>query len=349
MVMRVGILGASGYTGGELVRLLACHPEVTITHVTSERYAGQPFSAVYPHLTGVGDSLICQAMDAQQISEACDVAFCALPHVTSMTVVPTLLENGLKVIDLSADFRLKDAQVYADWYGTDHTAPALLAQAAYGLPELHRAEIAKAQLIANPGCYPTSIILALTPLLREGLIDPARIIADSKSGVSGAGRSPGQATLFSEVSEGFKPYKVTGHRHIPEIEQELSGVNGSDIGAIRFTPHLLPQIRGIFSTIYTIPLQDRTEEEYRSVLADHYRDEMFVRVLPKGRFPDTHHVRGSNLCDIGLALDERSGTLVVMAAIDNLVKGASGAAVQNLNVSSGLPENMALEQWPLFP
>ncbi|ABK42775.1 N-acetyl-gamma-glutamyl-phosphate reductase [Magnetococcus marinus MC-1] len=345
--LRVAILGATGYTGGELIRLLHRHPGAELSFVSSERFAGQSIAKVYTHLQAVGH-LICQPMDAKKACEAADFIFCALPHVTSMEVVPELLQRGAKVVDLSADFRLKSAETYAHWYGTQHLAPELLPQAAYGLPELFRESIKGANLVANPGCYPTSVQLPLFPLLQEGMIDPALVIADSKSGVSGAGRSPAQGTLFAELSEGFKAYKVEAHRHIPEMEQNLALAAGKEI-KIRFTPHLLPQSRGILSTCYLRPTSGVNAQRVRDTLMTRYRDEPFVTVLPHGDMPATSDVRGSNACHMGVTEDLRSGWLIIVSVIDNLVKGASGAAVQNFNLMTGWDETTALDSLPMFP
>jgi N-acetyl-gamma-glutamyl-phosphate reductase len=347
MAVSVAIIGASGYTGGELARLLVRHPEVDITHVTSERFAGQPLSDVFPHLRGHVD-LPCHPLNAAEVAEKCTVAFCALPHVTSMRAVPVLLAAGCKVVDLSADFRLKEASVYQAWYDHPHEAPELLEEAAYGLPEWFRTTISSARLVANPGCYPTSVILALGPLLEAGWIDPKSIVIDSKSGASGAGRSPSQATLFTEVSEGFRAYKVAAHRHTPEMEQILGQIAGQTF-PIRFTPHLLPQNRGILSTCYVRLRPNASASNLEQLYHDRYGAEPFVRVLPEGHSPCTAHVRGSNYCDLAWTYDQRSGWLVVLSAIDNVVKGAAGQAIQNMNRMLGMPEPLGLEQLPLFP
>jgi N-acetyl-gamma-glutamyl-phosphate reductase len=265
-----------------------------------------------------------------------------------MEVVPTFLGLNRKVVDLSADYRLRDPQVYGQWY-EPHLSPRLLGKAVYGLPEIRRAKIARASLVANPGCYPTSIILALAPLLRNGLIDTASIIADSKSGVSGAGRSAKVDNLYCEVNDGFKAYGVGGvHRHIPEIEQELALIAGTSL-AISFTPHLVPMDRGILSTCYATPTRGISAAELLAIYRDHYRNEPFVRLMPEGQFPSTAFVRGSNCCDIGLAVDGRTGRVIIVSAIDNLVKGASGQAVQNMNLMCGFPETMGLMGISLFP
>ncbi|MEO5350456.1 MAG: N-acetyl-gamma-glutamyl-phosphate reductase [Magnetococcus sp. YQC-3] len=347
MTLSVAILGATGYTGGELVRLLSRHSAVHIAHVTSERYAGKPLRQAFPHLTGAPE-LLCRPLGDMEGVEQLDVAFCALPHVASMREVPGLLARSVKVIDLSADFRLHSKETYREWYGTDHLAPDLLPEAVYGLPELHRAAIAPARLVANPGCYPTSVLLALAPLLRGGWIDPERILIDSKSGASGAGRGASQDTLFTEVEGGFRAYKVEGHRHTPEMEQELTALSGVEV-RLRFVPHLLPQSRGILSTCHLRPRVVRSQAEWRETLHAFYRDEPFVQVLESGQWPATNHVRGSNMCHIGVTMDTRSGWLTVVSVIDNLVKGAAGQAVQNMNLMFGLAEKTGLEQLPLFP
>ncbi|MBF0462929.1 MAG: N-acetyl-gamma-glutamyl-phosphate reductase [Magnetococcales bacterium] len=344
MTLSVAILGATGYTGGELVRLLSRHPAVHIAHVTSERYAGKPLRQAFPHLTSAPE-LICRPLG--DLGEV-DVAFCALPHVASMREVPKLLARSVRVVDLSADFRLHDAAIYREWYGTDHLAPDLLPEAVYGLPELHRAAIAPARLVANPGCYPTSVLLALAPLLRGNWIDPTGMLVDSKSGVSGAGRSANQDTLFTEMEGGFRAYKADGHRHTPEMEQELSLLAGVDL-RLRFVPHLLPQSRGILSTCHLRPRVVRSQAEWQETLRAFYQDEPFVRVLDPGLWPATNHVRGSNYCHIGVAVDGRTGWLTVLSVIDNLIKGAAGQAVQNMNLMFGLDERTGLEQLPLFP
>ncbi|MBF0187283.1 MAG: N-acetyl-gamma-glutamyl-phosphate reductase [Magnetococcales bacterium] len=354
MVVRVGILGASGYTGGELVRILSGHPQAEVTLVTSQRFAGQALSEIYPQLQGVagpdGTPLTCRKLNASEAAEMCDVAFCALPHVTSMGVVPEMIEAGVKVVDLSADFRLNNAETYAEWYGTEHTAPELLHEAAYGLPELNREALKKARLVANPGCYPTSILLGLAPMLKEGVVDLEALVSDSKSGASGAGRAPSQATLYCEVAEGFKSYKTIGHRHTPEIEQEIGRLVGQDDVKVRFTPHLIPQSRGILSTLYVRTGEDgRDAKQWRQVYEAFYADKPFVRVLPEGRLPATNHVRGSNFCDVAITHDPRTGWFVVLSAIDNVMKGASGQAVQNMNLMLGMEEGLALGAFPLFP
>lgn len=346
-MVKVAIVGASGYTGVELIRILLAHPEVSLTCLTSEQSAGKRVSEVFPSLRSRCE-LVLEPLLPEQVAAKADVIFTALPHQAAMDAVPAFLERGRKVIDLSADYRLKDTETYGTWYGP-HRDVTRLAEAVYGLPELHRKEIVDASLVANPGCYPTSIILALAPLLRNGVIDPASIIADSGSGVSGAGRSAKVDTLYCEVNEGFKAYGVGGsHRHTPEIEQELSMVSGVPL-TVTFTPHLVPMDRGILSTCYAVPVQNITSALVQDLYETTYCHEPFVRVLPKGALPSTAFVRGSNFCDVAPVLDERTGRIIVVSAIDNLVKGAAGQAVQNMNIICGFPETQGLEVVGLFP
>ena len=346
-MLKVAIVGASGYTGIELVRLLHGHPEVAVTCLTSEQSAGKRLSDIYPSVRDRYDTVL-ENLEPVRVADRADVIFTALPHKAAMEVVPTFLRLKKKVIDLSADYRLKDPGEYAKWY-EPHLNPELLGKAVYGLPEVRRQDIVKAKLVANPGCYPTSILLGLAPLLKHGLVDPADIIADSASGVSGAGRSAKVDSLYCEVNEGFKAYGVGGvHRHIPEIDQELSFLAGEKL-AITFTPHLVPMDRGILSTIYCRPRQPTTLAALSELYREFYRGEAFVRVQPDGCFPSTAFVRGTNFCDIGLALDARTGRIIVVSAIDNLVKGASGQAIQNMNLICGFPEAMALEGLGLYP
>ncbi len=346
-MLRTAIVGASGYTGGELARLLSFHPSVTLSAATSRQYDGQALAKVFPHLSGSTD-IICRDMTVAEIIDQADFIFCAVPHKTAMNVVPDFLEAGKKVVDLSADFRIKDVAVYEQWY-QPHCAAELLEEAVYGLPELYREQISKAALVANPGCYPTSITLALAPLLKANLVDPASIIIDAKSGASGAGRAANVGTLFCEVGEGFKPYKVGGvHRHVPEIEQNLSALAGESVRVV-FTPHLLPISRGILSTIYVdlkkkVPFSELYESYQQS-----FQDEPFIRLLEPGAQPATQFVRGSNYCDISLTIEKRTGRLIIISAIDNVVKGASGQAVQNMNLMCGFEETAGLRQIALFP
>ena len=346
-MLNVAIVGASGYTGLELIRLLDRHPQVTISCVTSEQSAGKRISEIFPTLRGRCD-LILEPLDPAAITAKADLIFTALPHQAAMKVVPDFLAAGKKVVDLSADYRLHDPAVYGAWY-EPHLNPELLPEAVFGLPELRRDTIKQARLVANPGCYPTSVILGLKPLLESGMIDPASIIADSKSGTSGAGRSAKVDSLYCEVNDSFKAYGVGGtHRHTPEIEQELSELAGSPV-TITFTPHLVPMDRGILSTIYATPTRAVTTDELVALYADTYQDEPFVRPLAKGQFPSTAFVRGSNFCDIGITLDNRTNRIVVVSVIDNLVKGASGQAIQNMNLICGFAETSGLEGLAIFP
>ena len=342
--LKTAILGASGYTGAELVRLLADHAHVEIAALTADRNAGQPLAAVYPHLRHVPvPDLV--AIDDVEFGSI-DAVFCALPHTTTQEVIKDLPEH-IKVVDLSADFRLADPAQYALVYGHPHAAPDLQKEAVYGLTEINRADISTARLVANPGCYPTGSQLSLTPLLKAGMIDPDRIIIDAKSGVTGAGRGLKQGSLFAEVAEDFHAYGVGTHRHAPEIEQGLSLAAGRNI-TVTFTPHLVPMKRGILSTIYVTPTGSDAASIHEA-LEQAYGDEPFVRVLPVGQTPHTAHVSGSNFCDIAVFNGRAKDQVIIIAAIDNLVKGASGQAVQNLNVMCGFEETHALTHQPLFP
>lgn len=346
-MLNVAIVGASGYTGMELIRILHCHPEVAVTCLTSEQSAGKKISDIFPALRHRCD-LTLENLEPVMVAEKADLIFTALPHKAAMEVVPTFLKLGKTVIDLSADYRLADPEVYGAWYET-HLNPANLKKAVYGLPEIRRSKIRGARLIANPGCYPTSIILGLAPLLKKGLIDPKGIIADSASGVSGAGRAAKVDSLYCEVNDGFKAYGAGGvHRHIPEIEQELSLLAKEEL-QITFTPHLVPMDRGILSTIYSTSIGATSTEKLVKLYRDFYAGEPFVRILSQGALPSTANVRGSNFCDISPLVDGRTGRVIVISAIDNLVKGASGQAVQNMNLVCGFPETMGLEGLALFP
>ncbi|MBI5587383.1 MAG: N-acetyl-gamma-glutamyl-phosphate reductase [Deltaproteobacteria bacterium] len=343
-MINIAILGASGYTGFELLRILANHPNARITEATSRQYKGKTVPDVFPSLRGFYDGLVfSDPEDFKRIRV--DAVFSALPHGASQEVVPALLEADNRVIDLSADFRLRDDSVYRAWYG-EHKADFLLKEAVYGLPELYREPIKDALLVANPGCYPTGAILALSPLLKEGLIDTDSVIVDSKSGVSGAGRGANLDTSYVEVSSGFKAYKVGSHRHAPEIEQELSVQAGVPV-SVTFTPHLIPASRGILSTAYANLKKSVATAELHNIYAESYGKEPFVRVLPEGKFPDISQVRGSNFCDIGLFADGKRKKVIVVSAIDNLVKGASGQAVQNMNIMYWLKEDTALNLPPI--
>lgn len=344
--MKVGIVGASGYTGVELARILSGHSGVELTAATSRQHKGRPLADVYPNLKGFTD-IICEDVEITALVDRAELFFTAVPHKTAMDIVPSLLAAGKKVIDLSADFRISDARVYEEWY-QPHTAPEYLKEAVYGLPELYREKIRGARLLANPGCYPTSVILGLAPLLKAGVIDPDTIVADSKSGVSGAGRAAQVGALFCEVTEGFHAYKVGEHRHTPEMEQEISLLCGRPV-KITFTPHLVPMSRGMLSTIYAKLVKPISEEDIKHLYNNAYDSEMFVRLTDSGVFPATRFVRGSNFCDIGFKIDERTGRIIVLSAIDNLVKGAAGQAVQNMNIMCGFPEDTGLKIVPLFP
>jgi N-acetyl-gamma-glutamyl-phosphate reductase len=345
-MLKIGIYGGSGYTGQELLRLLLHHPEAEVVALTSRRFKGIPISDVYSIFVGLTDLAFTDA-SPEDVASVADVVFLALPHGVSMKVAPIFVKTGKKVIDLSADFRLRDAKSYEQWYGK-HTAQEVIKQAVYGIPELHRDAVKKTSFVANPGCYPTSVILGLAPVLKEKWIDSASIIVDAKSGASGAGREPQVGSLFCEIEEGFKAYKVGQHRHTPEMEQELSRLAGHDI-RISFTPHLLPINRGILSTIYATLQNDVTTAELLDLYQTFYRGEKFVRIYRAGTFPNISSVRGSNYCDIGIATDKRTKRVIIISAIDNLIKGASGQAIQNMNLMCGISEEAGLDMTPLFP
>lgn len=343
---RVSVYGASGYTGQELLRLLIRHPQAEITAITSRKYKGSPLSDVFPVFK---DLTAITFMDAspEEVVSLCDVVFLALPHGEAMDVAPIFLAAGKKVVDLGADFRFNDLDTYEQWYGA-HSSPDFIPRAVYGLPELHRDIIKGADFVANPGCYPTGAILGVAPLISDGYIDVSSIVVDAKSGVSGAGREPQLGSLFCEVNEGFKAYKVGTHRHTPEIEQELSLLAQEDI-RILFTPHLVPINRGILSTIYGLSRTDLSVYELVKIYEDFYRDEPFVRIQKPGVMPTVASVRGSNYCDIGITADDRTNRIVVVSVIDNLVKGAAGQAIQNMNLMCGIPERTGLDIVSLFP
>lgn len=345
-MVRVAIAGASGYTGFELLRILCRHPRATVTTITSRANAGEALADVYPSLRGHCD-LIFQDTTPEILTADADLVFTALPHQAAMEIIPELLNRGVKVVDLSADFRFRDPAVYQAWY-QEHTAPDLLAESVYGLPELYREAIARARLVGNPGCYPTSILLAAAPLLVHHLVDPQSLIADSKSGVSGAGRGLSLSTHFCEVNDGFRAYKVAEHRHTPEIEQELSVLAGRQV-RISFTPHLVPMSRGILSTLYAQLRAGVTAEQVRDAYHDLYDGERFIRLCPPGQFPSTLQVRGTNYCDLAWKVDPRTGRVVVVSVIDNLTRGASGQAVCNMNIMTGFDEDCGLEDAPWLP
>jgi N-acetyl-gamma-glutamyl-phosphate reductase len=345
--LKIAIVGSSGYTGGELYRLLLHHRHAAVAAVTSEKSAGQPISSIFPQLSGLTD-LVCESLNPEVIARKADFVFLALPHVTAQEAAFRFQQLGKKVVDLSADYRLTDPALYEKWYEHCHQYPDLLKSAVYGLPELHREKIKKAALVANPGCYPTSAILGLAPLVKKGSIDLTTIIIDSKSGVSGAGRSPSLAHHYPEVNEGLMAYKIGTHRHTPEIEQELGALAGKAV-TISFTPHLIPMNRGILTTIYASLNPAADTGRLHSLYRDFYRNEPFIRVLPAGQFPNVRNVRGSNFCDIGIYADPRTGRAVVVTVIDNLVKGASGQAIQNMNLMMGFDETEGLKHAGLFP
>jgi N-acetyl-gamma-glutamyl-phosphate reductase len=344
--MRVAVLGASGYTGLELLRILLRHPVFEIAAVSSEQRAGQPVGEAFPALRGQLD-LAFEPADPGRVAAKVDLAFAALPHAASAPAVAALRRAGVPVADLSADFRLRDPALYRRWYG-EHPAPELLAEAVYGLPELHRDRIRGAGLVACPGCYPTGALLPLAPFLREGLVEPTGIAIDAKSGVSGAGRRLEAGYLFAELDENAHAYQVAEHRHAPEIEQEASAFAGAAVRAT-FVPHLIPTVRGIVTSVYARTRRPLSTSAAREVLTAAYRDERFVRVLPPGETPRLASVRGSNFCDVAAFADERNGVLVLLSALDNLVKGASGQAVQCANLMRGLPEETGLLEAPLAP
>jgi len=345
--MRVAVIGASGYTGIELVRILLRHPEFEISVVTSEQRAGGAVVESLPAFQGLLD-LDFEAVDPKRIADEAELAFTALPHAASAAVVKELCAAGMSVVDLSADFRLRDLATYESWYAK-HPAPDLLAQAVYGLPEAYRSQIPGAKLVAAPGCYPTSVLVPLRPFLQAGLVDTQPIFIDSKSGTSGAGKKLQQDLLFSEVDENCRSYSVGGkHRHIPEIEQEASAAAGESVSVV-FTPYLLPTIRGIVTSIYCRPRQPLSQQEASQILREAYAEEPFVRVLPEGKTPSLAAVRGSNFCDVAAVVDARNGALLLLSAIDNLVKGSGGQAVQCANLMFELPESMGLLEAPLVP
>jgi len=343
-MIRVGIVGGTGYTGVELLRLLAAHPDLEVALITSRAESGRRVDDLFPNLRG-HYALAFSDPDVRTLA-ACDIVFFATPHNVAMNMVPELLDAGARVIDLSADYRIRDAKLWSDWYGEAHNSPQLLAEAVYGLPELNRDKIATARLVACPGCYPTSVQLGFMPLLAQALVDPQHLIASSASGVSGAGRQAKIDNLLSEVADSFKAYGVSGHRHLPEIEQGLSDIAAQAV-RVTFVPHLLPIVRGIHSTLFARLRDDSVD--IQAVYEDWYSREPFVDVLPAGVLPQTRTVKGANRCQISVAVPQQRDTVVVMATIDNLVKGASGQAVQNMNIMLGLDETAGLQQVGLLP
>ena len=343
-MIKTGIVGATGYTGVELLRLLAGHSDAQIEVVTSRTEAGKPVSDLFPNLRGLVD-LVYSEPDLDAL-KSCDAVFFATPNGTAMKYVPELLKAGVRVIDLAADFRLKDSQEWSKWYAMEHACPELLDQAVYGLSEINREQIKSATLVANPGCYPTVVQLGFLPLLEKGIIDPSNLVADAKSGVSGAGRKAAVGTLLCETQENFKAYGVTGHRHLPEINQGLMSVSGNKLN-LTFVPHLTPMIRGMHATLYA-PLTN-TGVDLQELYEERYRDEFFVDVMPAGSHPETRSVRGSNMCRLAVHRPQDSHIVVVLLVIDNLAKGAAGQAVQNFNIMFGLEEKRGLEFVPVLP
>lgn len=356
--IKIGVLGASGYTGGELLRLLAAHPQMEITVATADKSAGATLSSVFPYLTAVLPPLTLEPVDVESIAKRVDAVFLALPHTKSLHAVADFLRAGKYVVDLSADYRLHDADEYERWYHTPHSHPELLKDAVYGLPELYRQSIQKTRLVASPGCYPTAAILQLAPLAARGLIQPASIVIDAKSGVSGAGRSPALAYHFPEAHESLEAYKIGQHRHIPEIEQELRRLGARHYLEtpaehnkmnVMFTPHLVPMNRGILSTAYCRLQRPMTVDELRAVYRDFYKNERFIRLMEGDASPNPRHVRGANFCDLNVFVDSRAGWVVTVAALDNLIKGAAGQALQAMNLMLGYSEDIGLSSAGVFP
>ncbi|GBF29257.1 N-acetyl-gamma-glutamyl-phosphate reductase [bacterium MnTg03] len=342
-MLKIGIVGGTGYTGVELLRLLADHPETRVEVITSRSNAGTPVADVFPNLRGKFDIQFSEP-DVESYQN-CDLVFFATPNGVAMGQAKALLDKGIKLIDLAADFRIQDIETWEKWYGEAHACPSLVEQAVYGLPELNRDAIKTASLVANPGCYPTSVILALLPLLKNGLIEPSSIIADCKSGVSGAGRNANVATTYSELSESVKAYAVTGHRHLPEIRQILQSINNE--AELVFIPHLMPMIRGLHATVYADA--NNSDTNIQQVFENFYRDEPFVDVMPAGSHPETRSVKGANHCRIAVHYLDTSKKYVVLAVIDNLVKGAAGQAIQNMNLMFGLNETTGLNAPGMMP
>lgn len=345
-MIKVAIIGASGYTGLELMRLSTLHTHIELIAVSSEKFAGKKVGEVIPSLDGKINLAFNSISEHKDVSKA-DFVFVALPHGGAMGVVPQLIKQGKKVVDLSADFRFRDPAIYERWY-QKHTAHDLLKDAVYGLSELCREKIKNAQLVTNPGCYPTAVLLALAPVVKNQVIDLNTIIVDAKSGVSGAGRSVVLSSLYTEVNEGVKAYKVAQHQHTPEMEQELSLIAQKNV-TLSFTPHLIPMNRGILSTTYTILSVKISEKEVFDLYKAFYQKDKFIRISPLGTFPSTHQVKGSNYCDIGVKVDSRTNRLIIISVVDNLLKGGSGQAVQNMNIMAGLSEELGINQPSLFP
>ncbi len=348
-MIRVGLVGVTGYTGMELARLLTGHPNMKLTAATSRTEAGKRLGDLYPFLNGLpGADVILIDPEPELIAKECDLAFLAVPHTAATEMAAALVERGLKVVDLSADFRLKSAETYEQWYKVEHKRPDLLPEAVYGLPELYASDIAKARLVANPGCYPTSIILGMTAALADGLIETHGIVADSKSGVSGAGRSAKLGSLYCEVADSFKAYGIGTHRHTPEIEQELSRLAHGPM-TISFNPHLVPMNRGILSTIYAQLKAPLSQADAQRVYEETWADSPWVRVLPSGQLPETRNVRGTMFCDMSVIVDPRTNRLIVVSVIDNVCRGASGQAIANANIMCGLPVTTGLMLCAMMP
>ena len=345
-MVNVGVVGGTGYTGVELLRLLVTHPMVDLSYVTSRSEAGTAVSSMFPNLRGFTDVEFSEP-DANLLGD-CDLVFFATPNGTAMKMAPELLKQGARIIDLAADFRLRDPAVWQHWYGMQHACVDILAEAVYGLPELNREAVKNARVVANPGCYPTAVTLGFLPLVKHGLVDDAHLIADAKSGVSGAGRGASIANLLSEASENFKPYAVNGHRHLPEIRQTLGIVAGHEVG-LTFVPHLTPMIRGIEASLYAVVGDVSEHTDVQALYEQHYAHEPFVDVLPPGSMPETRSVKGANYCRISVFRPQQGDTVVISSVIDNLVKGAAGQAIQNMNIMFGFDEGTGLMQPGLLP
>ncbi len=348
-MIRVGIVGGTGYTGVELLRILAGHPEAEVAVITSRAEAGIPVANLYPSLRGHFDIAFSEP-DVEQLGE-CDVVFFATPHGVAQSMMPALFSRGVKIIDLSADFRIRDAKLWSEWYNQPHGCPELLGEAVYGLPEVNRRAIAGAQLIACPGCYPTAIQLGFIPLLEQGLVSPSNLIASAASGVSGAGRQAKVDNLFTEINDSFKAYGAAGHRHLPELEQTLNDVlaDSESKVSLTFVPHLIPAIRGIHATLYSTVNAAGSEADLQAIFEARYADEPFVDVLPAGTCPQTRTVKSSNMCRVSVLRPQNRDTVVVLSVIDNLMKGASGQAVQNMNIMFGFAETTGLDAPALLP
>ncbi|HEY8418488.1 MAG TPA: N-acetyl-gamma-glutamyl-phosphate reductase [Limnochordales bacterium] len=351
MAVRVGIVGGTGYAGGELMRILSQHPQAQVLYAASRTQAGQAVAATHPGLAGIVD-LEYEAIDTDVMAARCDVVFLAVPHGASMALAAELVDKGVRVIDIGTDFRFRDAEEYRFWYGIEHQATALLAEAVYGLPEMHREAVRTARIVANPGCYPTSVLLGIAPFVHAGCIDTAAVVVSAMSGVSGAGSTPKQMYHFPECTENVQAYGVPGHRHTGEMEQgirALLAARGGGPVMVSFVPHLVPMSRGILATLNLRLTQPLTTHDAVQIMQDYYRSEPFVRVLGPDRLPQTKAVLGSNYCDVTARVDSRSGRLIVFSAIDNLVKGAAGQAVQNMNIMFGLEETLGLRAPGLYP